>query len=801
QILIAEAHAAESETIGFQVLTLEESREILLSLVPNSTSFQGLRTVDGSLNNLVPGQELFGAQETEFPRSTDPLFRDGELIDLGGGPMPTSFEQTSGIVAAGELRTISNLIVDQTVNNPAATDAADGEPTLVTINPVTGLPVDLNFIPNAAPDEGLSASFNAWFTFFGQFFDHGLDFIAKGGSGFVFMPLQPDDPLFDPASPTNFLVLTRATNLPGPDGILGDDPLTPLVDESADDIHEFINTDTPFVDQNQTFGENASHQVFLRAYELNGAGEPKATGKLLNDVDLVDGIYGNDDDIPLGGMATWGVLKAQSRDILGIELDDLDVLAVPEILVDQYGNFIPGAAGLPQLILTDGTLLEGDLAAPVDASLAARTTGNFLADIAHNAAPVSGATPTGPGPGGITPLTPDSDTVINPIDAPLAVAGTYDDELLDAHFVTGDGRANENIALTTVHHVFHAEHNRLVDETKAVLLGIDDSQAGDALADQDANITLSPLELLNSFLLVDVASIAAAQADPGALVWNGERLFQTAKFGTEMQYQHLVFEEFARKLQPAINEFEAIDISIDPSITLEFSQAVYRFGHSMLVEEVDRFDPDFASSEIGLIEAFLNPLLFNDAAPLTGVPSLTPEEAAGALVRGLTRQVGNEIDEFVTDAVRNNRLGLPLDLAAINIARGRDVGIPPLNAVRADFFEQTGLTQLKPYTSWVDFALHAKHELSVVNFIAAYGTHSDITSATTLVDKRAAALDIVLGAAGAPVGPADAFEFMNSIGAWADDAGVAGRPNDVDGVTTTGLGNVDLWIGGLAEEI
>ena len=49
----------------------------------------------------------------------------------------------------------------------------------------------------------------------------------------------------------------------------------------------------------------------------------------------------------------------------------------------------------------------------------------------------------------------------------------------------------------------------------------------------------------------------------------------------------------------------------------------------------------------------------------------------------MTRQVGNEIDEFVTDALRNSLLGLPLDLAALNIARGRDTGIPTLNAARA----------------------------------------------------------------------------------------------------------------------
>ena len=49
---------------------------------------------------------------------------------------------------------------------------------------------------NVAPDAGLSAPFNAWITFFGQFFDHGLDLVTKGGSGTIFMPLNADDPLF-----------------------------------------------------------------------------------------------------------------------------------------------------------------------------------------------------------------------------------------------------------------------------------------------------------------------------------------------------------------------------------------------------------------------------------------------------------------------------------------------------------------------------------------------------------------------------------------------------------------------------
>ena len=49
---------------------------------------------------------------------------------------------------------------------------------------------------------------------------------------------------------------------------------------------------------------------------------------------------------------------------------------------------------------------------------------------------------------------------------------TYDDEMLNAHFVTGDGRGNENIALTAVHTMFHSEHNRIVEANKATILSI-----------------------------------------------------------------------------------------------------------------------------------------------------------------------------------------------------------------------------------------------------------------------------------------------------------------------------------------
>ena len=63
---------------------------------------------------------------------------------------------------------------------------------------IAGLPQSL-FIPNITPDAGLSAPANSFFTFFGQFFDHGVDLISKNGAnGTVFIPLAPDDPLYVP---------------------------------------------------------------------------------------------------------------------------------------------------------------------------------------------------------------------------------------------------------------------------------------------------------------------------------------------------------------------------------------------------------------------------------------------------------------------------------------------------------------------------------------------------------------------------------------------------------------------------
>ena len=591
-------------------------------------------------------------------------------------------------------------------------------------------------IPNVMPDLGDTAPFNSFLTLFGQFFDHGLDLVTKGG-GTVYIPLQPDDPLYDPASPTNFMVLTRATNQPGPDGILGNE----------DDVREHQNQTTPFIDLNQVYTSHESHQVFLREYarvEIDGEMRTVATGQMLEGAN--------------GGPPTWADIKAQAIVMLGIALDDFAVHRVPLVATDMYGNFQPGADGYAQLVTAAG-LGSGSAQAPVAASGAIASGHAFLHDIAHNANPGVVDHDRNPNTAPIATEADADEEVGNPIvPNEFGINTTYDDELLDKHYIVGDGRGNENIGLTAVHHVFHSEHNLRVDQIKDEILASND------------------VAFINEWLLAPVDAVPQAG---DALVWNGERLFQASRFSTEMVYQHLVFEEFARLISPDIDPFLFSNtVDIDPAIVAEFAHVVYRFGHSMLTETVDRLAADGqTSNDLGLIDAFLNPIEFAASGD-------DPDAAAGAILRGMSRQVGNEIDEFLTDALRNNLVGLPLDLGAINLARGRDTGVPSLNEARRQFHEQTNDTGVKPYDSWFDFANSIKNPASIINFIAAYGTHESIAAATTVEEKREAATLLVMGGDGAPT---DRLAFLNATGEWA-------------GGSLGGLNNVDFWIGGLAEK-
>ena len=173
----------------------------------------GLRTVDGSCNNIsqvkavtnpaVPADpsdsSAWGAGNQTFPRIS-PQYNLPSASGLT--PAQELYKNPTTTVTDSTPREISNLIADQSINNPAAVAAAydamdilygaTGYTTEPSVNATTGTAEPVLLIPNITADYNVSAGYNSWFTLFGQFFDHGLDLIPKGGAA-VSIPLGADD--------------------------------------------------------------------------------------------------------------------------------------------------------------------------------------------------------------------------------------------------------------------------------------------------------------------------------------------------------------------------------------------------------------------------------------------------------------------------------------------------------------------------------------------------------------------------------------------------------------------------------
>lgn len=199
-------------------------------------------------------------------------------------------------------------------------------------------------------------------------------------------------------------------------------------------------------------------------------------------------------------------------------------------------------------------------------------------------------------------------------------------------FLGGDERANENIVLSSMHSLFLREHNRLVTEFE--------------------------------------------QQHPE---WEAETLYQEARRIVEAQMQAITYNEFLPKLlgEGALDVYEGYDWNVDPAIANIFSTAAYRLGHTLLSSTIHRVDEDGSENEFGnlsLLDAFFQP------------QRLVDEGGIDALLRGAGTSEAESIDHQIIDDVRNFLFGPPgaggLDLASLNIQRGRDHGLEDYNGAR-----------------------------------------------------------------------------------------------------------------------
>lgn len=214
-------------------------------------------------------------------------------------------------------------------------------------------------------------------------------------------------------------------------------------------------------------------------------------------------------------------------------------------------------------------------------------------------------------------------------------------------FVCGDffPRCNETPGLTMIHTLFVREHNRKVAEYAA---------ENPALTD--------------------------------------EQLFQLGRRWVTSLIQSITVNEFI----PTLTGFPVLPYTghqpwVNGRLALEFEHSLYRLGHTLLPRELQRYDGENPLPPLDLGESlFQAAALYQTSADLDTV------------VRGFIRQPHEKVDCIVADGVRNTLIvdepgtpGTLFDLPAINLARGRELGLPSYNAVRQGFL-------LPPVVNWSD---------------------------------------------------------------------------------------------------
>ena len=201
-------------------------------------------------------------------------------------------------------------------------------------------------------------------------------------------------------------------------------------------------------------------------------------------------------------------------------------------------------------------------------------------------------------------------------------------------FLAGDIRANEQVGLIAMHTLFVREHNRLCEKYAAV-----NPQLGD------------------------------------------EELYQKARKYVGALMQVITYKEFLPTLmgKHRMKPYHGYKADVNPGIFNSFAVAAYRFGHSTISPTILRLDNagnEIEAGNLSIAGAFFRPDL------------LDSEESIGYLLKGLASQEMQEIDSKITDGLRNFLFGAPgsggLDLASLNIQRGRDHGVGKYNQVRRE---------------------------------------------------------------------------------------------------------------------
>ncbi|MBJ84614.1 MAG: peroxidase [Euryarchaeota archaeon] len=212
----------------------------------------------------------------------------------------------------------------------------------------------------------------------------------------------------------------------------------------------------------------------------------------------------------------------------------------------------------------------------------------------------------------------------------------------DVRFIAGDSRANEHIALMSLHVLFVREHNRLAEEI--------------------------------------------AERNPD---WTDEDIFQLARKLIAAQIQVITYEEFLPSLGITLEPYTGYNSSINPQVTSSFATVAFRMGHSQTGDVFLRLDESRKPIENGVMDLFDG---FWTTRPVTEEGGIAP------IFRGMAAQTQPANDIYYGEDLRNHLFGMPgaggMDLCAMDIQRGRDHGVPYYGDIRVAF----GLEEVTNYS-------------------------------------------------------------------------------------------------------
>ncbi|XP_075856627.1 peroxidasin homolog isoform X2 [Microcebus murinus] len=204
-------------------------------------------------------------------------------------------------------------------------------------------------------------------------------------------------------------------------------------------------------------------------------------------------------------------------------------------------------------------------------------------------------------------------------------------------FLAGDHRANEQLGLTSMHTLWFREHNRIAAELLA----------------------LNPH-------------------------WDGDTIYHETRKIVGAEVQHITYQHWLPKVlgevgMKMLGEYRGYDPGVNAGIFNAFATAAFRFGHTLVNPVLHRLDENFQPIPQGplpLHKAFFSPF------------RIVNEGGIDPLLRGLFGVAGKMrvpsqlLNTELTERLFSMAHTVALDLAAINIQRGRDHGIPPYHDYR-----------------------------------------------------------------------------------------------------------------------